>query len=55
MAVKFEFYLDDKDYDRMAIIKERMGKHDMTMGQFAKYLLENELYRLQPTVPVEEE
>lgn len=55
MAVKFEFYMDDKDYDRMAIIKERMDKNDMTFEQFAKYLLENELYRLQPTVPTEEE
>ena len=53
--VKFEFFLSDKDYDRMEIIKERMGigKADMTMNEFAKELLENELYRLQPKVPVE--
>ena len=51
--VKFEFFLCDKDFDRMDIIKERMGKADLTMNEFAKELLESELYRLQPTVPVE--
>lgn len=55
MAVKFEFYLSDNDFDRMAAIKERMGKSELSFNEFAKELLESELYRLQPRVPREEE
>ena len=55
MAVKFEFYLSDKDFDRMAIIKERAGKDELNFNEFAKELLESELYKQQPTVPSEEE
>ena len=51
--VKFEFFLSDKDFERMDIIKKRMKKADLTMNEFAKELLENELYRLQPRVQVE--
>lgn len=52
--VKFEIYLSDNDFDRMDLIKRKMGKDDLTFNEFAKELLENELYRLQPIVPKEE-
>lgn len=53
--VKFEFYLSDADYDRMAAAKKKMGKDNLSFNEFAKELLENELYRLQPKRPTEEE
>ena len=55
MAVRFEFYLSDNYFDRMAILKEKMGKDDLNFNEFAKELLENELYRQQPKIPVCEE
>ena len=42
MAVKFEFYLSDSDFDRMAAIKERMNKNELNFNEFAKELLESE-------------
>lgn len=55
MAVKFEFYLRDEDFNRMAIIKAKKGKDDLTFAEFAREIVENELYRLHPTKPTEEE
>lgn len=48
MSVKLEFYISDSDMDRLWAIKERQGKNDLTGNEFAKELLENELYRLHP-------
>ena len=53
--VKFEFYLSSVDFDRMTVAKRKLGKHDLTFEQFAKWIVEKELYKLQPTVPTEEE
>lgn len=53
--VKFEFYLSDADYDRMAVLKKKMKKDDLSFNEFAREILENELYRQQPRVPTEEE
>lgn len=54
MSVKLEFYISDKDMDRLWAIKVRKHKYDMTGNEFAKHLLENELYRLCPHVPKED-
>lgn len=43
-----KFYLHDNDMDRLFAIKEAAGKDDMTGNEFAKELLEKELYRLHP-------
>lgn len=48
MSVKFEFYLTVDDYDRLMNIKKDMGYNDLTGNEFARKLLEIELYRLHP-------
>lgn len=48
MSVRFEFYLSDEDTDRLFSAKESQGKHNLTGNEFAKEVLENELYRLHP-------
>ena len=53
--VKFEFYLSENDFDRMAVAKRRLGKDDLTFEQFAKWIVEKELHKLHPTVPTDEE
>lgn len=53
--VKFEFYLSDGDFDRMIVLKKKMEKDELTYNEFAKEILSNELYRLQPHRPTEEE
>lgn len=55
MAVKFEFYLADDDFNRLYAIKRKQGKDDLTGNEFARELLEAELYRLHPSVPRDEE
>ena len=49
--VKFEFYLSDDDFDRMILVKKKMGKDDLTCNEFAHELLHKELYKLQPKKP----
>ena len=53
--VKFEFYLSDEYFDRMVVAKKKLGKDELTFNEFAKELLQNEIYKLQPTRPTEEE
>lgn len=53
--VKFEFYLSEEYFDRMSVAKKKMGKDELTYNEFAKELLQKELYRLQPKRPTEEE
>lgn len=48
MSVKLEFYISDNDMDRLWVIKDKQGKYNLTGNEFAKELLENELYRLHP-------
>lgn len=48
MSVKLEFYISDDYMDRLWEIKDRQGKDNITGNEFAKELLENELYRLHP-------
>lgn len=53
--VKFEFYLDSVDFDRMTVAKRKLGKDDLTFEQFAKWIVVKELHKLQPSVPTDEE
>lgn len=55
MAVKFEFYLADDDFNRLYAIKSKQGKDDLTGNEFAKELLEAVLYDLHPSVPKDDE
>lgn len=55
MAVEFNFYLSDDDFNKLYAIKEQQGKNNMTGNEFARELLENEIYRLHPGRVVQEE
>ena len=46
--VKFEFYLNNDDFDRLYAIKRENGKNDLTGNDFAKELLVKELHKLHP-------
>ena len=46
---KFEFCLSDNDADRLFSIKESQGKNDLTGNEFARELLESQLYKLHPS------
>ena len=48
---EFNFYLSSEDTDRVFAIKKLQGRDDLTGNEFARLLLENELYRLFPAVP----
>lgn len=44
---EFNFYLSDADTERLFAIKELQGRDDLTGNEFARKLLEEELYRLE--------
>lgn len=48
---EFNFYLSETDTDRLFAIKDIQGRRDLTGNEFARLLLEDELYRLFPAVP----
>ena len=48
MAVKFEFYLSDEDTERLFAVKVDKGMEELTGNDYARELLERELYRLHP-------
>ena len=48
---EFNFYLSSEDTDRVFAIKKLQGRDDLTGNEFARLLLEDELYRLFPAVP----
>ena len=52
---EFNFYLSDKDTDRLYTLKEKRGADSMTLNEFTKALLEAELHRLMPALPKEED
>lgn len=45
---QFNFWLSNEDTDRIFAVKKNQGKNDMTVNEFAAYLLEKELHRLHP-------
>jgi hypothetical protein len=45
---EFSFYLSDADTERLFAIKELQGQNDLTGNEFARRLLEGELYRQFP-------
>lgn len=48
---EFNFYLSETDTDRLFAIKALQGLDDLTGNEFARRLLEGELYRLFPAAP----
>lgn len=44
----FEFWLTTEDTDRLFSIKAAQGKNNLTGNDFAREMLEKELYRLHP-------
>lgn len=48
---EFSFYLSEDDTARLFAIKEQQGLDDLTGNQFARQLLEQQLYNLCPTIP----
>ena len=48
---EFSFYLSGEDTDRLFAIKDLQGRRDLTGNEFARMLLEDELWRLFPAVP----
>lgn len=48
---EFSFYLSEEDTERVFAIKDLQGKQRMTANEFARELLELELYRLFPAIP----
>lgn len=51
MSVKFEFYMNDVDTDRLFAVKKSKGKDTLTGNEFARELLEDYLYKMHPKVP----
>lgn len=47
---QFEFWLGCEDTDRLFSVKAAQGKNELTGNEFARELLEKELYRLHPGV-----
>lgn len=48
---EFSFYLSEADTERLFAIKDLQGRGDLTGNDFARQLLEGELYRLFPAIP----
>ncbi len=48
---EFTFYLTGEDTDRLYTIKKLQGEDDLTGNDFAKKLIERELYRMFPAAP----
>lgn len=48
---EFSFYLSETDTDRLFAVKALQGRQAMTGNEFARLLLERELYRLFPAEP----
>ena len=48
---ELKFYISNEDMDRLFLIKDIQGKHNLTGNDFARELLERELYRLFPATP----
>lgn len=56
MAVRFEFYLSDKCFDRLFYLKNEIeNKNELSGNEYAKELLENILYSKVPYVPEQDE
>lgn len=55
-VIKLEIYLPEEMADRLWAVKALKGKNNLTANEFAKELIEGELYRLHPKkVEVENE
>lgn len=48
MSVHIEFYLSEENVDRLFSVKNSQGDDDLTGNEFARKILERELYKLHP-------
>ena len=46
MAVKFEFSLSDKDFNKLRLLKRADGETDMTVNDYAEELLSGVIGRM---------
>ena len=46
MAVKFEFSLSDKDFNKLRLLKKADGETDMTFSDYAEELLSGVIGRM---------
>lgn len=46
MAVKFEFSLSDKDFNKLRLLKRADGENDMTFNDYAEKLLSGVIGRM---------
>ena len=53
--VEFNFYLSAEDTERLFAIKKLQGLDNLTGNEFARRILERELYRLFPATPETDE
>ena len=49
--VELNYYIKDEGRKVLFLIKDIQGKHSLTGNDFARELLERELYRLFPATP----
>lgn len=52
---EFNLYLSEDDTARLFAVKEMQGCSDLTGNQFARQLLEQQLYALFPAIPERDE
>lgn len=50
-----EINLSGEDMDRLFVVKDLAGRHDLTAQQYAERLLVKELHRLFPPAPIYDE
>lgn len=50
-----EINLSGEDMDRLFVVKDLAGRHDLTAQQYAERLLIRELHRLFPPAPIYDE
>lgn len=46
MAIKFEFSLSDKDFNKLRLLKKADGENDMTFNDYAEELLSGVIGRM---------
>ena len=46
MAVKFEFSLSDRDFNKLRLLKRADGENDMTFNDYAEELLSGAIGRM---------
>ena len=45
---EINFYISDENADRLFVIKDLLGHENLTLNEFARQLIETDIYRLSP-------